>query len=131
MCSLESVWDDAFSQHDAFHMVYAYKNTECLVYKGFKIESDDKHKIHIYKPKGEVYEELKSYEYTIVCEYGWRKGVLKLVLNSYQHKLSIISDKIRDEVNTRRNDKHLKSLKSSRQRIMDSYLKVVKQISKL
>jgi len=131
MCRLDEIWDDAFGQHDAFHMVDAYKNTECLVYKGFKIESDKKHQIHIYKPMGEVYKELRSYEYDVICKHGWRKGVLKLVLDSYQHKLSRISDNIRDEVNTRRNDKHLKSLKTSRQRIMDSYLKVVKQISKL
>ena len=131
MCRLDEIWDDAFGQHDAFHMVDGYKNTECLVYKGFKIESDKKHQINIYKPKGEVYKELLSNEYEVICKHGWRKGVLKLVLDSYQHKLSIISDNIRDEVNTRRNDKHLKSLKSSRQRIMDSYLKVVKQISKL
>jgi len=131
MCRLDEIWDDAFSQHDAFHMVDAYKNTECLIYKGFKIESDNKNQIHIYKPQGEVYKELREDEYRTICIHGWRKGVLKLVLASYQHKLSIISDNIRYEVNTRRNDKHLKSLKSSRQRIMDSYLKVVKQISKL
>lgn len=131
MCRLDEIWDDAFEQHDAFHMVDAYKNTECLVYKGFKIESDNKNQIHIYKPKGEVYKELKEDEYDEICKHGWRKGVLILVLDSYHHKLSKISDNIRDEVNTRRNDKHLKSLKSSRQRIMHNYLKVVKQISKL
>ena len=131
MCRLDEIWDDAFSQHDAFHMVDAYKNTECLIYKGFKIESDNKNQIHIYKPQGEVYKELGKDEYNEICRHGWRKGVLLLVLDSYQHKLSIISDNIRYEVNTRRNDKHLKSLKSSRQRIMDSYLKVVKQICKL
>ncbi len=95
----------------ANELVDAYKNTECLVYKGFKIESDSKHKIHIYKPKGEVYKELRKDEYDEICKHGWRKGVLILVLDSYHHKLSKISDNIRDEVNTRRNDKHLKSLK--------------------
>ncbi len=131
MCRLDKIWEDAYSQHDAFHMVDAYNKTECLIYKGFKIESDNKHNIYIYKPKGEVYKELVEGEYDVICKHGWRKGVLKLVLASYQHKLSKISDNIRDEVNTRRNDKHLKSLKTSRQRIMDNYLKVVKQISKL
>lgn len=131
MCRLDEIWDDAFSQHDAFHMVDAYKNTECLVYKGFKIESGDKHNIYVYKPKGEVYEELNQGEYDILCENGWRKGVLKLVLNSYQVKLDKIAERVKFEINTRRNDKHLKSLKSSRQQIMDSYLKIVTQISKL
>jgi len=131
MCRLDEIWDDAFGQHDAFHMVDGYKNTECLVYKGFKIESGYKDKIYVYKPKGEVYEEINQEEYDILCEYGWRKGVLKLVLKSYQIKLDTITEKVKIEVNTRRNDKHLKSLKSSRQQIMDSYLKIVTQISKL
>jgi len=130
MCSLDSIWDDAYSQHDAFHMTDCLNKTECLIYKGIKIQSGNK-SIHIYKPKGEFYEVLDDNEYNLIYFYGWRKGVLKLLLSMYQDKLDKISELTKIELNTRRNDSHLKYLRSNRQRVMDDYLKVVTQISKL
>ena len=130
MCALDSIWDDAYSQHDAFHIVDTWKKTECLIFKGFKIESEN-NSIYIYKPKGDYYEEINSEEYDLVYHYGWRKGVLKLVLKMYQDKLDRISELTKIELNTRRNDSHLKSLRTKRQGVMSSYLKVVTQISKL
>ena len=44
-----------------------------------------------------------------------------LALSNYRSKLEIIENKIRDEVNSRKNAKHIQSLKANRERIMQRF----------
>tara|TARA_R100000773_G_C4221040_1_gene119886 strand:+ start:1762 stop:2157 length:396 start_codon:yes stop_codon:yes gene_type:complete len=130
MCTVESIWEDAFADEMSFHMTNAVTKTEALIFKGYKIEKSDIG-IQMLRPVGEHYEELTRRGYELICNKGWRNGIYTLLLYQYQQELEIISDKIRREVNTRRNDKHLRSLKQSRERITKDYAKISKQINNI
>ena len=43
----------------------------------------------------------------------------------------MIEDRIRNEVNTRKNDKHIKKLKSSRENLLINYSKRKQQLNKI
>ena len=130
MCTVESIWEDAFADEMSFHMTNAVTKTEALIFKGYKIEKSDGG-IQMLRPVGEHYEELTGRGCELICNKGWRNGIYTLLLYQYQQELEVISDKIRSEVNTRRNDKHLRSLKKSRERITKDYAKISKQINNI
>ena len=50
---------------------------------------------------------------------------------NYKRKLDIIEWKIKEEVNTRKNDKHIKKLKSTRETLLVKYTKRIKQLNKI
>ena len=43
------------------------------------------------------------------------------MLNNYNFKLKLIQEKIKQEVNTRKNDKHIQNLKNRREKILQKY----------
>ena len=45
-------------------------------------------------------------------------GAINLALSNYSFKLDLIEQKIKTEVNTRKNDKHIQNLKSKREAIL-------------
>ena len=55
--------------------------------------------------------------------YGWKKGVLMIALDNYKRKLDIIEFKIKNEMNTRKNDKFIRGLKNSRDKLLLKYTK--------
>jgi len=70
---------------------------------------------------GDYYQELTDNEYNIFYENGWEKGCRLLALENCKRKLNIIQDKMKTEVNTRKNDKFIKNLKNKREIIMKKY----------
>jgi hypothetical protein len=91
-------------------------------------EGDD---VHIFNTtKGVFYEEITHQQYQTFLEYGWVIGVYRLSLINYKRKLGLIENKIRNEVNSRKNDKHIKALKKTRTRILKDYRRITKQINK-
>ncbi|HAI18202.1 MAG TPA: hypothetical protein DCM10_09365 [Xanthomarina gelatinilytica] len=52
---------------------------------------------------------------------GWKVGCIKLSLSNCKHKLDMIEKKIQNEVNTRKNDKHIQNLKTRRENILLKY----------
>jgi len=79
---------------------------------------------------GVFYQEITSEQYQIFFEYGWVVGVYRVSLVNYKRKLNVIEDRMRSEVNTRKNDKRIKSLKKARTTILKDYRRVTKQINK-
>ena len=79
---------------------------------------------------GLFYDEITSEEYQTFIEYGWVVGVYRLTLLNYKRRLELIERKMREEVNTRKNDKRIKSMKKIRTSILIDYRRVTKQINK-
>ena len=110
--------------------------TDCVGYEarlrqGIKITREGRD-VHIFNTtKGVFYEEIKQEEYEIFYEYGWVIGVYQLALVNYKRKLNVIEERIRREVNTRKNDRHVKALKKSRTKILIDYRRITKKINKL
>ena len=130
MCSIDTIWQDAFADEMSFHMTNVVTKTEALIFKGYMLDKSEGG-IQMLRPVGEHYEELTKTGYEIICMKGWRNGIYTLLLFEYEQELEKISEKIRREVNTRRNDKHLRSLKQSRERITKDYAKISKQINNI
>ena len=69
------------------------------------------------------YTEATPDELEYLFTHGWRKGVLMIAISNYTRKMDIIEFKIQGEMNTRKNDKYIRGLKKSRDKIMLKYSK--------
>ena len=67
---------------------------------------------------GSYYKECNDEEYSFFTEYGWDIGCVKLAIHNCIHKLRLIENKIKTEVNTRKNDKHIQNLKNKREFVL-------------
>jgi len=72
---------------------------------------------------GDYYKELDKQEYSFFYEFGWKKGVLLIAINNCNHKLQLIEDRMKTEMNTRKNDKHIQNLKTRRENVLKKYAK--------
>ena len=80
---------------------------------------------------GDFFQECNDEEYDLFYKYGWKEGSVRLSMMNYKRKLNIIENKIRDEVNTRKNDKHIKKLKTSRESLLVKYSNRIKQLNRI
>ena len=87
--------------------------------------------IHNTTKGGDYYTLVPEENLQSFFEKGWRYGVFSLALSNYRSKLEIIENKIRDEVNSRKNAKHIQSLKANRERIMQRFTKVSQKLNQL
>jgi len=70
---------------------------------------------------GDYFKECSEEEYEVFFQYGWSIGADNVMLNNYNFKLTLIQEKIKQEVNTRKNDKHIQNLKNRREKILQKY----------
>jgi len=70
---------------------------------------------------GDYYSECTEIEYSYFYEGGWKVGCIKLGIANCLHKLGLIEIKIKNEVNTRKNDKHIQNLKNKREQALHKY----------
>ena len=96
-----------------------------------KIKHNGEINIHNTTKGGDFYSIIPKDELDIFYEKGWRNGVLILALSNYRNKLEIIEGKIRDEVNSRKNAKHIQNLKANRERIMQRFAKVSQKLNQI
>jgi len=80
---------------------------------------------------GDYFQELTSKEYQHFYNHGWKKGVLLTSLGNYERKIKIIEGRIQSEMNSRKNDKYIKRLKNSREKIMRKYSERKQQLLNL
>ena len=79
---------------------------------------------------GDFFQELNEQEYLLFYKYGWKEGALRLALQNYKRKLDLIENRMKAEVNTRKNDKHIQKLKTSRDNLLIKYAKKKQQLIK-
>lgn len=80
---------------------------------------------------GDFFQECSAEEYDLFYKYGWAEGGVRMSMMNYKRKLNLIESKIRDEVNTRKNDKHIKKLKTSRESLLVKYSNRIKQLNRI
>ena len=80
---------------------------------------------------GDFFQECSVEEYDLFYKYGWVEGGVRMSMMNYKRKLNLIESKIRDEVNTRKNDKHIKKLKTSRESLLVKYSNRIKQLNRI
>ena len=80
---------------------------------------------------GDYFQELNKEEYKFFFKDGWKIGSVNLALSNYAYKLNVIEQKIKTEVNTRKNDKHIQNLKNKRESILKKYSKQTSKLNKI
>ena len=127
MYSIEDIYQQALDDSGGYKSL----NNGIINY-GVKIQKFG-HKTEILNcgRSGDYYQECNKEDYEMFFIYGWKKGGLKLSMMNYKIKLDLIEYKIRDEVNSRKNDRHIKKLKSSRENLLIKYSKRKQQLNKI
>ena len=114
MYSIEQIFIQALEDPSAYNI-----DNSSIVNYGVKIQK--------FFSKTEILNCSKNGDYFQECN----KEEYKLSMMNYKRKLDLIEYKIRSEVNTRKNDKHIKKLKVSRENLLIKYSKIIKQLNKI
>jgi len=77
----------------------------------------------------EYYKEFTDDQYRVMLENGWRDGCYMISIEKCKAKLELIENSIRQEVNSRRNDKHIQHLKSRRENILKRFTKIKSKLN--
>ena len=126
--------------HNIFEEAMDYCNTanlDGIDYKarlsyGIKIvKYDDDDSIVIYNTAkgGDYYQELTEEQYEMFFKEGWKIGVLKMALERYTNKLSLIEQRIKEEINGRNNTNYLEFLKETRTNTLNNYYNVTQKLN--
>ena len=78
---------------------------------------------------GDYYREISVAEYEVFKAKGWRYGLNVLSLSNYRRKLDNVEDRIKKELNGRKSTKNIANAKANRQRIMENYSRVSKELN--
>jgi len=109
------IFDEALKDRKA--IVTKTSKVESVIANGIKIQKfADRIEILNMGKGGDYFKECSPEEYQFFYEDGWLIGCYRVKINNCLHKLKIIEEKIKTEVNTRKNDKHIQNLKSRRER---------------
>jgi len=132
MYSLEDIMNQALE--DKYAMVLDSDEYSSRMVYGCKISRDNESgNIEILNTArgGDWYLPLTDQELQHFLEKGWRIGVYELSLSNYRTKLDKIEAFIKKEMNGRRNPKQIQSLKSSREKVMNSYSKIKNKLNQI
>ena len=120
MHSLKSIFAKAMGAD--FESSPTELDNEMVIRMGVKItNSKGAIKIINMSRGGSYYQECSVDEYALFHKYGWRQGCVHLALENCIYKLGLIEGRIKLEVNTRKNDKHIKNLKRKRDAVLLKY----------
>ncbi|MCP4252414.1 MAG: hypothetical protein GY775_03200 [Candidatus Scalindua sp.] len=101
-----------------------------VIGRGVKIQKfEDKTEILNMNKGGMYYKECTNEEYKLFFNHGWVLGSKYLSLSNCLHKLKIIESKIQQEMNSRKNDKHIQNLKNKRENLLVKYSNIKKEIN--
>ncbi len=103
-----------------------------VIGRGCKIQQfDDKTEILNLGKGGDYFKECTPNEYDMFFEHGWLIGSKLVQINNTLHKLNIIEDRIKTEMNTRKNDKHIQNLKSRRETLLNKYTNYKQELNSI
>ena len=130
MYNLKDVWLQAES--DPMAVKQKYGNHETITGVGVKLQMfSDRIEIFNLSKGGNYYKECDEAEYECFYSYGWKEGKIRLAIMNCLFKLNLIEQKIKTEVNTRKNDKHIQNLKNRRESILNKYTKHKQKLNQL
>jgi len=122
MYSIKEVYIQALEDKTAIHQVL--QNGDSIINMGVKIQKfNDFIEILNCSKGGDYFTSFSDHEYELILKEGWKVGCIKTAMNNCLHKLNLIESKMKIEVNTRKNDKHIQNLKNRRESILIKYSK--------
>lgn len=132
MRTLEEIFKEAV-EHTATAVVDGDGYEARLLY-GIRISRDNKTNeivIEDSSSSGDYYNELSDESYQLFLDNSWKYGVYVLSLSNLRRKLDLIEIKIRDEINSRNNEKYIKSQMQSRDNVLNRYTTINNKLTKL
>ncbi len=121
MYSLDQIFAEAFKTSYPPVTTNTRKG-KSFIRRGIKIQKfNDKIEILNMSKGGAYYKECDEKEYKLFTDFGWKNGCLRVNIDNCLHKLNLIEARIKSEVNSRKNDKHIKRLKNKRSAILLKY----------
>jgi len=104
---------------------------QSIISGGIKMQKfSDKTEILNCSKNGDYFQELTPEEYSIFYKNGWEKSCLIMGKINNIRKLKMIEQKMKEEVNSRKNDKFIKNLKTKREFVMNRYSYYTKKLTK-
>jgi|TARA_R110000787_G_scaffold4016_2_gene15652 hypothetical protein len=129
MYNLTDLYNQAL-ENSPIHIVK--RNGEILIDNGFKLQKfSSKTEILNCSKNGDYFQEITIEEYKLFYKNGWKVGCLLMGINNNKRKLQIIEQKMKEEVNSRKNDKFIKNLKTKREFVMNKYSFFTQKLIKL
>jgi len=118
--TIEDIWNEAYI--DSRSSIIPLPKGVAVIGAGVKMQKFGEH-IEIFNMNkgGDYFKPLDNDELGLFLIYGWKVGCIKISLSNCKHKLDMIEKKIQNEVNTRKNDKHIQNLKTRRENILLKY----------
>ena len=130
MYNVEDIYIQAFN--DSNSLKIEKPNVKSVLNYGVKIQKfNSKTEILNCSRSGDYFQECNEEEYNLFFKYGWREGSLRLSLMNYKRKLEVVEENIKKEVNTRKNDKHIQKLKTTRENLLLKYSNRNKQLNQI
>ena len=130
MLTLIDIFNEA--KADSRAIITRSLSREAVINKGCKIQRfRDRIEILNMGKGGDYFKVCTENEYKFFYLGGWKVGVLKLAISNCLHKLKIIKERIKKEVNTRKNDKHIQNLKNRRESILIKYTNLKKKLNQI
>tara|TARA_R110002124_G_scaffold282752_1_gene458109 strand:- start:776 stop:1162 length:387 start_codon:yes stop_codon:yes gene_type:complete len=127
MYSIEEVYQQALEDSEGYNSL-----NKGVINYGVKIQQfPSKTEILNCSRNGDYFQECNVEEYELFFIHGWKKGGLRLSMMNCKRKLDMIEDNIRNEVNTRKNDKHIQKLKITRENLLIKYSKRKQQLNQI
>ena len=121
MYTLEQIYSQALNSSYP-PVITSTPTGQSIIKSGVKIQLfNDKIEILNMGKGGSYYQECNEKEYKFFADFGWKIGCLHMSVENCLYKLNLIETRIKSEVNTRKNDKHIKRLKNKRSAILVKY----------
>ncbi|QDP54079.1 MAG: hypothetical protein GOVbin1629_15 [Prokaryotic dsDNA virus sp.] len=120
MYSLEEIFSQATKDKQGIYQ--KLKNKIIVINYGYKIQKF-KERIEILNCSkgGDYFVECNDEEYLNFYIKGWKTGSILNNLENCKRKLEMIEEKVKMEINTRKNDKYIQHLKNRRELILNKY----------
>ncbi len=130
MYTLEQIFNQAFKSNNSVKS--EMPKGICIIHNGVKIQKfDDRIEILNLGKGGSYYKVCNKFEYDFFKYNGWSTGCLILSIENCKHKLMLIEERIKKEVNTRKNDKHIQNLKNKREKALQKHAELKLKLNQL
>ena len=130
MYSLEDIYLQSLDDQGAIKNKLS--NGFCIINRGAKLQKfPSKIEILNCNKAGDYFAECNKEEYELFHINGWVMGCILLSMYNCKRKLDLIEYKMRMEVNSRKNDKHIQKLKNSRDKLLIKYSKQQLKLNKI
>jgi hypothetical protein len=127
---LERIFQEAIE--DRKSIVTKFSKGMSVINNGIKfLQFPDRIEIMNMGKGGDYFKELTAQEYDFFYDDGLEAGCIQVAINNCLHKLKIIEENIKTEVNTRKNDKHIQNLKNRREVILNKFTNHKIKLNKL